>query len=36
MLVGTRKHQNIQIDGFWCLIRVFPSDLSIVQGFCEV
>ena len=34
--VGTRKHQSIRIDGFWCLIRVFPGDLSIVQGFCEV
>ena len=34
--VGTRKHQRIRIGGFWCLIRVFPGDLSIVQGFCEV
>ena len=34
--VGTRKHQSIRIDGFWCLIRVFPGDLSIVQGFYEV
>ena len=34
--VGTRKHQKIPIDGFKCLIRVFPEDLSIVQGFCEV
>ena len=34
--VGTRKHQKIRIDGFSCLIRVFPGDLSIVQGFCEV
>ena len=34
--VGTRKHQSIRIDGFWSLIRVFPGDLSIVQGSCEV
>ena len=34
--VGTRKHQKIWIDRFKCLIRVFPGDLSIVQGFCEV
>ena len=34
--VGTRKHQKIRIDGFWCLIRVFLGDLSIVQGFCEM
>ena len=34
--VGTRKHQKIRIDGFWCLIRVFPGDLSIIQGLYEV
>ena len=35
-IVGTRKHQKIRIDGFCCLIQVFPGDLSVVQGFCEV
>ena len=34
--VRTRKHQRIRIDRSWCLFRVFPGDLSIVQGFCEV
>ena len=34
--VGTCKHQKIRIDGFKRLIRVFPDDLSVVQGFCEV
>ena len=34
--VGTRKHQKIRVDEFWCLIRIFPGDLSVIQGFCEV
>jgi hypothetical protein len=34
--VGTRKHQSTRIGGFKCQIRIFPGDLSIVQGFCEV
>ena len=34
--VGTDKDKRIRISGFKCLIRVFPSDLSVVQGLCEV
>ena len=34
--VGTRKDKKIRISEFKCLIRVFPGDLSVVQGFCEV
>ena len=34
--VVTRKHQRFQIGGFNCQIRIFPDDLNIVQGFCEV
>jgi hypothetical protein len=34
--VGTRKHQRIRIGVFKCQIRIFPGDLSIVQGFPEV
>ena len=34
--VGTRKHQKIRIGVLKCLTRIFPGDLSIVQGFCEV
>jgi hypothetical protein len=34
--VGTRKHQKFRIGGFLCQIRIFPGDLSIVQGFYEV
>jgi hypothetical protein len=36
LFVGTRKHQKFWIGGFKCQIRIFPGDLSIVQGFCEV
>ena len=34
--VGTRKHQTIRIGVLKCQIYGFPSDLSIIQGFCEV
>jgi hypothetical protein len=36
VVVGTHKHQKFRIGGFLCQIRIFPGDLSIVQGFCEV
>ena len=34
--MGTQKHQSTRIGGFKCQIRIFPSDLNIVQGFFEV
>ena len=33
------EHANTKVSGltdFWCIIRIIPGDLSIVQGSCEV